>query len=48
MNCILFGKMEKLFSQKKQNINRILVKWKNILESQGILLVQKSGNHVVL
>ena len=47
MNCILFAKMDQVFSLK----NRILKntgKWQKILEksekSQGILLVQKSGN----
>ena len=48
MNCILFAKMDQVFSLKKKNIKKILEKWQKILEksgkSQGILSVQKSGN----
>ena len=40
MNGILFAKMDKVFSLKK-NIRKNTGKWK----SQGILLVRKSGNH---
>ena len=51
MNCVLFAKMDQVFSLKKQSIKKILEKWKKILEksgkSQGILSAQKSGNPVV-
>ena len=49
MNCVLFAKMDQVFSlKKKQNIRKILENGKKILEksgkNQGILSVRKSGN----
>ena len=40
MNCILFAKMDQVFSLKKLSIKKILEKWQKILE--------KSGNFVSL
>ena len=51
MNCVLFAKMDQVFS-KENNTKKILENWKKILEksgkSQGILSVRKSGNPVKL
>ena len=48
MNCVLFAKMDQIFSKGKQSTKKILENWKKILEksgkSQGILSVRKSGN----
>ena len=38
INCALFAKMDQVFIHKKKNIKKY---WK----SQGILSVQKNGNH---
>ena len=39
MNCVLFAKMDQVFSLKNKTLKKY---WKN----QGILSVQKSGNPV--
>ena len=44
MNCVLFAKMDQVFSLKKYNIKKILENGKKYGESQVILSVQKSGN----
>ena len=44
MNCVLFAKMDQVFSQKDQNIKKHWKMEKN-WKSQGILSVQKRGNH---
>ena len=45
MNCVLFAKMDNVFSKIKQNILRQLEKGgKKYWKSQGILSVRKSGN----
>ena len=47
MNCVLFAKMDQVFSLKiNQNIKTKLENGKNYLKSQGILSVRKNGNHV--
>ena len=36
MKCVLFAKMDQVFSfKKKQNIKKILEKWEKILEKSG-------------
>ena len=35
MNCVLFAKMDQVFSLKKLNIEKILAKWKTTLEKSG-------------
>ena len=35
MKCVLFAKMDQVFSLKKQNIEKILEKWQTILEKSG-------------
>ena len=44
MDRVLFGKMDKVFSLKKQNIKKNTGKMEKILEKSGILFVRKSGN----
>ena len=44
MNCVLFAKMDQVFSLKKLNIKKILENGKKYWKSQGILSVQKSWN----
>ena len=50
MNCVLFAKMDQVFSKENKTLKTILENWKKILEksgkSQGILSVRKSGNPV--
>ena len=43
MKCVLFAKMDQVFSLKK-NIKKILEKWQKYWKSQGILSGRKSGN----
>ena len=35
MNCVLFAKVDQVFSLKKLNIEKILAKWKTTLEKSG-------------
>ena len=35
MNCVLFAKMDQVFSLKKQDIKKILEKWKKFWKNQG-------------
>ena len=44
MNCVLFAKMDQVFSLKKLSIKKILENGKKYWKSQGILSVRKSGN----
>ena len=48
MNCVLFAKMDQVFSKENKTLKKILENWKKILEksgkSHGILSVRKSGN----
>ena len=50
MNCVLFAKMDQVFSKENKTLKKILENWKKILEksgkSQGILSAWKSGNPV--
>ena len=41
MNCVLFAKVDQVFSKKNKTLKKY---WK----SQGILSVRKSGNHEYL
>ena len=43
MNCILFVKMDQVFSKENKTL-KILENWKKYWKSQGILSVRKSGN----
>ena len=47
MDCVLFAKMDRVSGKKNKRLKKIFEKWTNILESQGILSVRKSGNHEV-
>ena len=45
MNCVLFAKMDQVFSKDNKTLKKILESWKkNTGKSQGILAVRKSGN----
>ena len=44
MNCVLFAKMDQVFSLKKTEHEKILENGKKYWKSQGILSVQRSGN----
>ena len=50
MNCVLFAKMDQVFSKEKQNTKKNTGKLEKILKksgkSQGILSFRKSGNPV--
>ena len=50
MNCVLFPKMDKVFSKENKTLKKYWKIGKKILEksgkSQGILSVRKSGNPV--
>ena len=48
MNCVLFAKMDQVFSlKKKKHLEKYLKDGKKYWLSQGILSVRKSGNHVL-
>ena len=44
MDCILFAKMDQVFSKENKILKKILENWEKYWKSQGILSVQKSGN----
>ena len=44
MNCVLFDKMDQVFSLKKKNIKKYWKNGKRYWKSQGILSDRKSGN----
>ena len=44
MNCVLFAKMDQVFSKENKTLKKILENWKKYWKSQGILSVRKSGN----
>ena len=46
INCVLFAKIDQVFSLKEQDIKKILEKWKKYWKSSGILSVRKSGKYV--
>ena len=50
MNCVLFAKMDQVFSKENKTLKKYWKIGKKILEksgkSQGILSVRKSGNPV--
>ena len=48
MNCVLFDKMDQVFSLKKKTIKKYWKNGKRYWKSQGILSERKSGNPVVL
>ena len=49
MNCVLFAKMDQVFSKENKTLKKILENWKKkYWKSQGILSVRKSGNPVVI
>ena len=35
MNCVLFAKMDQIFSLKNKTLKKILEKWKKMLEKSG-------------
>ena len=43
MNCVLFAKMDQVFS-KENKTQKILENWKKYWKSPGIVSVRKSGN----
>ena len=43
MNCVLFAKMDQVFSKENKTIKNT-GNWKKYWKSQGILSVRKSGN----
>ena len=45
MHHVSFAKMDQVFSLKNQNFKNILEDGKKYWKIQGILSVQKSGNH---
>ena len=46
MNCVLFAKVDQVFSKENKKLKKILENWgKKHGKSQGILSVRKSGNH---
>ena len=45
MNCVLFAKLDTVFSLKKENIKKYWKNGENSEKGQGILSVLKSGNH---
>ena len=44
MNCVLFAKMDKVFSKENKTLKKILEIGKKYWKNQGILSVRKSGN----
>ena len=44
MNCVLFAKMDKVFSKENKTLKKYSKIWKKYWKSQGILSVRKSGN----
>ena len=46
MNCVLFAKMDQVFSLKNKTLKNTGKMEKRYWKSQGILSVQKSGNPV--
>ena len=48
MNCVLFAKMDQVFSLRNKTLKKYWKNGKRYWKSQGILSVQKSGNPVVV
>ena len=48
MNCVLFAKMDQVFSKENKTIKKYLKIGKKYWKSQGILSVRKSGNPALL
>ena len=46
MNCVLFVKMDQVFSKENKTLKKILENWKKILEKSGKKILEKSGNFV--
>ena len=44
MNCVLFAKMDQVFSKENNTLKKILENWKKNSGKVGILSVRKSGN----
>ena len=44
MNCVLFAKMDQVFSKENKTLKKYLKIGEKYWKSQGILLVRKSGN----
>ena len=44
MNCVLFAKMDQVFSKENKTLKKYLENWKKYWKSQGILSFRKSGN----
>ena len=44
MNCVLFAKMDQVFSKENQTLNKYWKIGEKYWKSQGILSVRKSGN----
>ena len=45
MNCVLFAKMDQVFSKESKTLKKYWKIGKKYWKSQGILSVRKSGNH---
>ena len=45
MNCVLFPEMDKVLVYKSKTFKKYWKNGKQYWKSQGILSVQKSGNH---
>ena len=44
MNCVLFAKMDQVFSKENKTLKKYWKIGKKYWKSQGILSIQKSGN----
>ena len=48
MNCVLFAKMDQVFSKENKTLKKYWKIGEKYWKSQGILSVRKSGNPVII